>query len=267
MAGPVAHIFCALAVMQSGALSITDQRAFIIGTCYPDVQYLGDISRQTTHAHPIRWQDVAAAPSDFHKGILLHALVDEVREALLETSTTTRIPVLPFMRSNIMKFYEDSVLYDKITNWQEIRDYFTRILDEEKMQRVPDHSLKRWHRFIRTYCAQKPSALSTHAILDQFPHLRARIPTGIPSLISKIYMGIAFRSFKRKNLVPAIEQFYHNCVPLLMNNAHLAQQPNVTVTTQAAQLAASAPHSASIWHHMQQLFKPTQLERLSFISR
>ncbi len=225
MAGPIAHIFCALAILHSGALKVNDEKAFIIGTSLPDIQYLGVITRETTHYPNIRWEDVIAAPTDFQKGILFHSLVDEVRIAQLEKPNEKYIPSLPIMRSQIMKFYEDNLIYSKINDLPKIMHYFDEILPEEKSSYgLADAALTQWHQFIKVYCLQPPSALTTHTIINQFPQLRSRIRFGIPSLIVKAYVGIAFRSFKKPRLINAMNNFYDNCVSLLTSNAHLAHQ-------------------------------------------
>lgn len=225
MAGPVAHILCALLILQSApqhGLKVTDPKAFIVGTCYPDIHYLGIIKRETTHSANIRWEDVVAASTDFQKGVLLHLLVDEVRIAQLEKLHGNLMPFLPIMRSQIMKFYEDSLIYNQVDDWLKIGHYFDEILPEEKQaHQLSDTALNQWHQFIKIYCMQQPSVLSTHTIINQFPQLRARIPLGIPSLVSKVYMGIAFRSFNKPRLKNAIQHFYKDIVHLLTSNAHL----------------------------------------------
>lgn len=225
MAGPVGHILCALALLNSGALKVADEKAFIVGTCYPDIQYLGAISRETTHYPNIRWEDIVAAPTDFQKGVLLHSLVDEVRVAHLEKLNEAYIPSLPIMRSQIFKFFEDSLIYAQVQDWPRILHYFDELIPEEKtIHNISNKALTNWHQFIITYCIQKPSVVSTHAILNQIPQLRARIPWGLPSLISKIYLGIAFRACNKPRLVNAIHHFYDNCVHLVTNNAHLTHR-------------------------------------------
>lgn len=231
MAGPVAHILAALLILHSApqhGLKVTDHQAFIVGTCYPDIHYLGIIKRETTHVTNIRWEDVVAAPTDFQKGVLFHSLVDEVRIVHLETVHGNLLPFLPIMRSQIMKFYEDSLIYNQVDDWLKISHYFDEILPEEKQaHQLSDTALQQWHQFIKIYCMQQPSVLSTHTIINQFPQLRARIPFGIPSLLSKVYMGIAFRSFNKPRLTRAIKNFYENIVHLLTSNAHLTHKKGI----------------------------------------
>ncbi len=227
MAGPIAHIICALAILNSGALKIQDEKAFILGNCYPDIDYIGVVKRDITHYPHIRWEDVIAAPTDFQKGVLLHSLVDEVRIAQLEKPNEESIPHLPIMRSQIMKFFEDALLYPQLkAAWPRIAHYFDKIILEEKAaHHLTDGALTQWHHFIKTYCTQEPTVTNTHALINQFPQLRARIPVGLPSLISKVYIALAFRSFKRKSeLTRAMKHFYENSVTLVTSNAHLAHR-------------------------------------------
>lgn len=226
MAGPIAHIFCALALLQSGALKVDDEKAFIVGSCYPDIRYLNVIKRSETHRNSIRWQDVIAAPTAFEKGVLLHSLVDEVRIAHLENPAKIRLPSLPFMRSQMMKFYEDSLLHHKVDNWPKIISYFDTVLPEEKMSHnLSEGALSTWHRFIKTYCMQPPNQMSIYTILNQFPELRATATPGMAAaLITKTYIGIALRSFNKARITLAVQDFYDNCVALITSNAHLVSR-------------------------------------------
>ncbi len=223
MAGPIAHIFCALAILHSGALKVEDERAFIVGTTYPDIRSLGVISREKTHTKNVQWEDVINASTSFQKGVLLHCLVDDVRIAQLEKPNEQRIPHLPIARSQIVKFFEDSLIYHRIVDWQKILSYFDLVLPEEKMQHnIPEKAIATWHRFIKAYCLQQPGVFSLNTILMQFPELQAHIPIGIPSLASKAYLAISFRSLKKAKLTQSIEDFYNNCVSLITSNAHLS---------------------------------------------
>ena len=223
MAGPIAHIFCALALLKAGALTVDDPKAFIVGTTYPDIRLLAMIDRTQTHYDSISWQDVLDAKTSFQKGVKLHSLVDQIRIAQLETPLKNKLPRLPLMRIELLKFFEDSILYPKIENWPQLIAYFDNVIHEEKNEHhLSDQTLAQWHFYIKTYCAHQPSALSSHAVINQFPRLRKNIPLGFASLLSKAYVGIAFHSLRKTNaVISTIDHFYDNAVSLITSNAHM----------------------------------------------
>ena len=49
MAAPIAHIFCALFLLNNNIIDVDNIQEFIIGTSFPDIRYLGVIERDTTH--------------------------------------------------------------------------------------------------------------------------------------------------------------------------------------------------------------------------
>lgn len=214
MVGIIAQIFCALSLLASGALQVTDERAFILGAVYPNLQK-ADPSKgpllQLRSQSDNRWLEIIAAPSDFKKGILVNHLVQDLHTARMADSYRTSTPHLPLLKEQIVSYFEDSILYDKINNWPKIVSYFDTIHPEEQAyDKLSEFTLLEWHRFVKTYCAQRPSALSTHTLFNQFPILRSRVPIGLPSLASKAYVAVAFKRLKKKSYPQKMLDFYHN---------------------------------------------------------
>lgn len=215
MAGPIAHIFCALSVLASGALKVTDERAFILGVSYPNM-HIVDLIKKEKKPLP-HWQQIVNEPSDFKKGMLLHAIIDDLHDTHIAKRYANHMPRLPVMKQQIISYFEDAQLYYRVTDWPRIMGYFDTIITEERTQHsLPDLAINKWHQFIKTYCAQQPSALSTHMIFNQFPILRNRIPLGLPSLASKAYVGIAFKTLKKQAYLNALSDFYDQSADLII---------------------------------------------------
>jgi len=159
MAGPVAHVYCALAILSSGVLSIKSPRDFIIGTLFPDIRYLHVIEREKTHKADICWHDVLTASSDFDAGMKLHALVDVVREnyVIQHHLYDNFSSYLPY-KSQFLKFFEDALLYDQVNIWHNIAIYFDTIAHEEQAFGIDDTALRLWHTMMQQYMLQKPAA-------------------------------------------------------------------------------------------------------------
>lgn len=156
MAATIAHIFCALSLLNSNALHVDNIAEFIIGTCFPDIRYLGVVKRTETHAKNVTWNDVINAITSFEKGRLLHSLLDEKREEFIEQSHLYDLIPDSLFRSQVLKFYEDIILYEKIHNWQEIAHYFDIILDEETNYGIAHRDLRRWHDLLKDYVLKQP---------------------------------------------------------------------------------------------------------------
>ncbi len=167
MAAPIAHIFCALALLQQGKIKVVDKQSFILGTSFPDIRYLGVIKRDQTHEKNVNWNDVINAPTSFEAGRLLHVLLDLVREDYVQTHNLyDQFPNTPY-RTHILKFFEDTLLHNKINNWQEIVCYFNTILPEEQTYNIHDRYIRIWHQLLQHYIKQPPDAKQIAWFLKQ----------------------------------------------------------------------------------------------------
>jgi len=187
MAGPVSHIICALTVLNSGNIQIQDKQAFILGTSFPDIRYMGVISRDQTHKKEVTWHDVQHASSDFEAGMLLHALLDQVREAyVVEQGAYDHIPNTRF-KAHCLKFFEDITMWDtaKSAEWQTIISYFDTVHPAEKQFGIPEETILQWHNFIQDYIRAMPNLPN----LSQFPFYA--YSTTIKDLIKRKAMQLA----------------------------------------------------------------------------
>ena len=158
MAAPIAHIFCALALINQGKIKVADEQAFIIGTSFPDIRYLGVIKREQTHENNVVWNDVINASSSFEAGRLLHSLLDRIREEYVITHNLyDHVPTTVY-RTHILKFFEDTLLYNQTDDWPKIVSYFNTILPDEQAFGIPDHYIRTWHQLIQQYIKQHPNA-------------------------------------------------------------------------------------------------------------
>jgi hypothetical protein len=167
MAAPIAHIFCALSLLNGNAINIDNIAHFIIGTSFPDIRYLGVIKREETHVENITWNDVINAPTPFKAGLLVHSLLDKVREAFVVKNNLYKfVPDSPF-RTQILKFYEDIILYEMIKNWPDIIHYFDTILPEECAYNIKKNDIKIWHDLLKRYFLQQPDTNQILMLLQQ----------------------------------------------------------------------------------------------------
>jgi hypothetical protein len=76
MPWPVTHILTA-EIYYNGFFSHLDHKAFIIGTCFPDIRYPARLDRKSTHIKHLPLSDIQSQPA-FRAGLLFHSYVDEM---------------------------------------------------------------------------------------------------------------------------------------------------------------------------------------------
>ena len=82
MSFPITHILAAQQLQQKYFAS-ADRVQLILGTSFPDIRYLGELSRQQTHPQPEHSLAAIARLSDFDIGVQIHLLVDLKHEEYL----------------------------------------------------------------------------------------------------------------------------------------------------------------------------------------
>lgn len=155
MAAPVGHIFCALALLESGTVDIADHQAFLAGTNFPDIRYITKIGRTTTHKLDGEGLDhVLAAPNSFEAGRRFHVFVDQEREKHMLKHQAYRFLKNGPLKTQLLKLTEDHVLFDKISGRFDENVVFGKIYDEERTFNVKDSEIETWHHLLRTYLNQ-----------------------------------------------------------------------------------------------------------------
>jgi hypothetical protein len=160
-AGPITHIYLADRWVESGATYKNEEmREFIIGNLFPDIRYLGEISREDTHEEGVTLDDIDNSNSPFLAGKRLHAYVDVFREACVEKWGVYNL-VREFSHghnANFLKLIEDEILYDRI--WPEfIIACLDELVEDEVATGVSTDCLLLWHLGLQTYFAQRPSQM------------------------------------------------------------------------------------------------------------
>ncbi len=155
MAGPVGHVVCALALLKSGAVDIADRDAFLAGTNFPDIRYITNIERATTHkmeGDGIGY--VLSAPTSFEAGRRFHVFVDHEREKHMLKSQAYRFIKSGPLKTQMLKIVEDHIMFDKLKNNFDEKEIFGRIYADEQTFNVKDADISTWHLILRTYLDQ-----------------------------------------------------------------------------------------------------------------
>jgi hypothetical protein len=168
-AGPITHVYLADKWMKKeGRLDEKQQRSFIVGTLFPDIRYLGVISREKTHEQNVSLEDIQKTASDFLKGKKFHAFVDDIRAALVERwRIDDRFNSVPKEhRETFLKLLEDEILYEKI-NPAKISTYLDELDPEEKHFGISNADLDHWHQRLQYFFKAPPSIILLKVAKDK----------------------------------------------------------------------------------------------------
>lgn len=158
-AAPVTHAFFALEWLDSHQIE-SDRDRFLAGTLFPDIRYLGTISRSQTHKKHVIKKEILNAPNPFIAGMWFHAYVDEKREKFLKKHRITQhLGAIPEkQRVLFLKLLEDEILWPART-WGEPLLALDRIHPEEITLGVDAETILRWHQSMNHCLIQRPSEL------------------------------------------------------------------------------------------------------------
>lgn len=135
-----------------------ERKEFILGTLFPDIRYLKELTRRETHDPYPSLAKVESSSSLFEAGKIFHAWVDVIRECYLSRHQTyEKLSFLPpKQRGVFLKFLEDEFLFSK-SSWQEEMRYLEG-MSQDETQMASESSVKKWHFFLRKYLAESPSS-------------------------------------------------------------------------------------------------------------
>src|SRR5690606_28508994 len=80
-AGPILHAYLGLRWIEKHGSDFSphEKQAFILGTLFPDIRYLADISREKTHFDVKTLKQVKKGQNAFEQGMRFHSYVDRKR--------------------------------------------------------------------------------------------------------------------------------------------------------------------------------------------
>jgi hypothetical protein len=160
-AGPILHAFLAEKwVGKCEKYNDQQKEDFLLGTLFPDIRYLGVISREETHETAVTLNELIQEKSAFIKGKKFHSFVDLMRANFAEKwDIHTEIKDIPReQRGMFLKLIEDEILYSKQA-WNSICKSLTDIHEEEKNYNIAEEDLSQWHALLSFYFSFPPSRI------------------------------------------------------------------------------------------------------------
>lgn len=158
-AAPITHAYLTKSFFQHfPKYTKAEESAFMVGTLFPDIRYLGDITRHETHCDDITLQEVLDEKDPFTAGVKFHCYVDIFREKLLiEDGLYDKVRVkIPTKTSTFIKLAEDEVLYHE-KGWSDVLIQLITIYPQEREYGVPEKSIVKWHRLLTLLFIASPT--------------------------------------------------------------------------------------------------------------
>ena len=198
MAAPITHVVLAEKIFNK-YFSNKSRKEFFVGTCFPDIRYLGVIDRSKTHFEENSFVDILQSDS-FIAGMKFHSFVDKVREKYMkEKGLYTLFPDSEYL-TQAVKIFEDGVLHEKIKDWGEIERCFGEIDEGEMKFGIAKEDVERWHTLLRHYFSGTfiPDEVIKRFVADM----------GRPETMSEEMIRVLNGVFDRDRATKIVEDFY-----------------------------------------------------------
>lgn len=192
MAAPITHILFTTVIPKT----VSDD--FIAGVSFPDIRYLGSISRERTHAYG---SDKVTDSTSFTSGMAFHQYVDEARgEYWKDNGIYEQLPDTP-LTAQALKFCEDIILYESFDRWQSIARLFhaTPAIPTEYSDAISPSEMHGWYQLIAHYLNEKPD-------IEKIAYMMKQI--GFEDKVAAKIEIIMKQILANTDMVQAIKQYY-----------------------------------------------------------
>lgn len=172
---PITHVYITrMYFKQFPKYSQEEQKAFYIGTLFPDIRYFGKCERNETHFDQVTLKEVLEETNPFIAGMKFHSYVDIIREELVvKENVYDRFKNDPHFHTHL-KAIEDEIL-SELGQYADISYMMGDILQEELNTGVSDATIRKWHQALSFLFIASPSkalqvaALSGKGFIDLSP--------------------------------------------------------------------------------------------------
>ena len=194
MSSPISHLVYARKYLDK--FPKVDEAAFIAGSVYPDIRYLGAIDRSQTHSpHKFSAMMIKNELDGWKAGTYHHNVVDDAWNTFIDREAPEVFA--DTLACQALKMLEDEYLYPEITDWLPIRVALRVLPNEEQTLVTPAVALK-WHSLLNKLVVAPPQRERRESFLrelhyedEQLIELEAavkklRINTATVSLLTRL---------------------------------------------------------------------------------
>lgn len=114
VAAPITHIVLTNKIYDTFFKDRNKER-FIAGTSFPDIRYLANVPRESTHL-PVNSIEDLNNDDDFMAGMRFHNLLDLIREKYVRSTDIYKKYPFGHLASTSLKFVEDKCYEDKLSS-------------------------------------------------------------------------------------------------------------------------------------------------------
>lgn len=164
-AGPIVHAYLTHRFFEHyPKYDIQEKHAFMVGTLFPDIQYMGEAGRECTHCETrVSLEEVLNEPSPFMAGVKFHCYVDWVREdfVAMQKMYDQLGDLCPEQQQIIflkLKLMEDEVVFTR-EDWTEWCRALKENYPEELNFGVTLPTVQKWHNILDVCFTNPPSTL------------------------------------------------------------------------------------------------------------
>lgn len=188
-AAPLMHLCLASKFLELHGIQYTseEKNSFLRGTSFPDIRYLGGITREKTHDQGVTLKTISTTSSPFEAGKKFHVWVDEVREQFVKKwRIYEKLSEISNSPNNnqalLLKLIEDAVLFNNTSNKTlDALILFSTIDPEAYQYGINTQKILQWHAILTTYLSIQPSwLLKLNSLL--FNKVPERWTTDVPRL-------------------------------------------------------------------------------------
>jgi hypothetical protein len=176
-AGPIVHAFLTERFFECFPKYDTfEKRAFMLGTLFPDIQYLGETPREHTHGPCPTLEEILHESSPFKAGVKFHVYVDHIREDFVaDYKMYEKLGDMRPEQQQIiflkLKLMEDEVVFPA-SHWQEWCDALLEINPEELNWGMDLSTIRKWHNLLTICFTNPPSTIMFLLSMSNASHFK-----------------------------------------------------------------------------------------------
>ncbi len=160
--GPISHAYLSKRFFEYyPKYTHEEKKAFMIGSLFPDIRYLGTTHREETHFENVTIQEILDEKSPFLAGMKFHSYVDIVREnCVIKDKVYEQLADISTKNmTTFLKFVEDEIIYSQISNWEDCVEMLSDIAADELQWGINDSTIRKWHNLLALFFSNPPSTV------------------------------------------------------------------------------------------------------------
>lgn len=155
MPAPITHIALTDKIYQD-VFKDKNKERFFVGTCFPDIRYATDVSREETHFKDPNLEQIKK-DGPFWAGLKFHSYLDQKWDQYMTKGKLfEQVPDLD-QATRAVKLLQDQLLYDKVDDWSQYLKYLNRVVEDQAIFNLQKSEIIDWQKTLQRYFSNYPS--------------------------------------------------------------------------------------------------------------